>query len=641
MTNYVYKEQSAYMSGNNNNQAVYYFHQGTNYESYRYYGAHPFEKDGESGAVFRVWAPAARAVAVAGDFNGWQRAPLERITDQGDWEGFVPGARDYDCYKYFITAADGRTLEKADPFAFHCQTPPSNASKFFDLSGYEWHDGEWQHRQVGDLFNSPMNIYEVHLGSWRRHADGNFFTYRELAEELPQYAREMGYTHLELMPVSEYPFDGSWGYQVTGYYAPTSRYGTPKDFMYFVDRCHQERIGVILDWVPAHFPKDSHGLMEFDGSCCYEDANPMRREHKEWGTRIFDFGKPEVQSFLISSAFQWLDVYHADGLRVDAVASMLYLDYGRRDGEWQPNSQGGRENLEAVAFLRKLNEQLLTRFPRAIMAAEESTAWPMVTKPASDGGLGFNFKWNMGWMNDSLSYCSTDPYFRAGCHNKLTFSMMYAFSENFILPISHDEVVHGKRSMIGRMPGDYEQQFANLRAFYAYMYAHPGKKLSFMGNEIAQFIEWRYYEELEWKLLSFDKHRRFHDFMKKLGNLYKDRKEFWEDDCSWEGFRWINPNDGGRNCLSFIRTAKDGRRIAVICNFSASAWHDYVIGVPEKGEYKVLLDSSDPEWGGSGTPRASYHSQDEPWLDFPHSLKLDMAPMTALYLEIPKKAKRR
>ena len=480
---------------------LFLFHQGTNYNAYDFMGAHFVCVNGKEGVMFRVWAPKADAVALTGDFNGWNpnACPMNKISEKGVYEIFVEGLKEFDCYKYAVIK-HGKIIFKSDPYAFHSETPPKTASKVYCLDGYEWHDGCFIAEKTAP-YDKAVNIYEVNLASWKRHADGSYYTYREYADELVDYVLNMGYTHIELMPVAEYPFDGSWGYQVTGYYSVSSRFGTPKDFMCFVDTCHKNGISVIVDWVPAHFPKDEHGLYEFDGTPCYENQGLDRQEHKAWGTRIFDWGRNEIQSFLISNAVFLFEKFHIDGLRVDAVASMLYLDYDRKAGEWTPNENGGNQNIQAIEFFKKLNSVIFGRFPNALMIAEESTAFPLITKPVDVGGLGFNFKWNMGWMNDVLSYMSCDPYFRSGCHNKLTFSMFYAFSENFILPISHDEVVHGKKSLLDKMPGNTEEKFANLRAFNIYMFAHPGKKLNFMGNEFGQFKEWDYREGLVFFML--------------------------------------------------------------------------------------------------------------------------------------------
>ena len=613
---------------------VYLFHQGTNAHAWELLGAHR-QLNGKT--TFCTWAPHAAAISVVGDFNGWDAAanPMTRLNEQGLWGATVELTHDYDCYKYQITTANGRTLYKADPFAFHTQTPPENASKIYRLAGYRWHDAEWMtERAAQDARSLPVNIYELHIGSWRRNADGNYYSYLQLAEELPTYLTEMGYTHVELLPPTEHPYDGSWGYQVTGYYAPSSRYGTPHDFMALVDALHEAGIGVIMDWLPAHFPKDEFGLYEYDGACCYEYSDPAKWEHKDWGTRVFDFGRTEVQSFLTSSANFWAHTYHIDGIRVDAVASMLYLDYGRQEGEWRPNINGGRENLEAVAFLRKLNSAVLSEHPGFLMIAEESTAWPLVTRPPEIGGLGFNFKWNMGWMNDTLFYTSLDPYFRSYNHDKLTFSMMYAFSENFVLPISHDEVVHGKGSLLNKMPGDYNQKFAGLRTFMGYMMTHPGKKLLFMGCEFGQFIEWDYHKQLDWMLLDYESHRKTKDYIRALNHYYLAHPALWQVEDNWDGFRWLNADDNTRSVITYYRADEKGKKSLVLCNFAASRWEDYRMGVPEAGTYRVALCSEEEQYGGAGFDRETlYRSEEQPLGQWAHSITLDVPPLSCMILE--------
>lgn len=617
---------------------VYLFKQGTNFESYRFFGAHPAVQGGREGVLFTVWAPHAKKVSVEGDFNDWdpEANPLTDPDKSGIWQGFVEELPEYAMYKYAITTQTGEQLLKADPYAFHTETRPGNCSKVYDLSGYSWQDEAWcSDRSHKDIVNTPVNIYELHAGSWRTHADGNPLSYAQLAEQLVPYIKEMGYTHVELMPMAEYPFDGSWGYQVTGYYAPTSRYGTPKDFMAFVDTMHQNGIGVIMDWVPAHFPKDAFGLYKFDGENCYEDADPLRSEHKEWGTMVFDYGRNEVKSFLISNALYWLREYHLDGLRVDAVASMLYLDYNRQNGEWRPNIHGGNENLEAIEFLRTLNAAVFERLPGAMMIAEESTAWPMVTRPGKEGGLGFNFKWNMGWMNDMLRYMSTDPLFRAGNHDKLTFSFMYAFSEHFVLPISHDEVVHGKCSLIGKMPGEYEEKFANLRTFFGYMMAHPGKKLLFMGQEFGQFIEWNEAKELDWLLLSYEKHAQLANYVKTLNHFYTETPALWQIDYSWEGFQWVVADDKDQSIIVFRRLDDDGREVLIACNFTPVARPGYRFGVPRAGTYKELLSSDAVEFGGTGLHNPPIRAKKKAAHGQEYSIEVTLPPMSTVYFSVP------
>ncbi len=605
------------------------FSTGTCSRAYEFMGCHKMKE----GFIFRVWAPNATGVCLVGTFNNWDisACPMHSI-GYGVWEATAKNANVYDEYKYYIKKQDGGFVYKSDPYAFHACTRPENSSKVYDLDGFEWTDSEYQKaKKKVQSTKQPMNIYEVHLGSWLQHEDGNFLSYTDMAEKLVKYVKKMNYTHVELLPVSEYPFDPSWGYQVTGYFAPTSRYGTPKDFMKFVDTFHQAGIGVILDWVGAHFPKDENGLYEFDGSCLYESSDPLRNEHPDWKTRIFDYSRFEVKSFLISNVVYWLDKYHIDGIRVDAVASMLYLDYGRRDGEWRPNQYGGNYNLDAIQFLRDMNRAAFSFNPHVCMIAEESTAFPMVTKPDYDGGLGFNFKWNMGWMNDLLGYMSQDPLFRKGRHNDLTFSMTYAFSENYILPLSHDEVVHGKCSMIGKMPGEYEDKFANLRAFYAYMMAHPGKKLSFMGNEFAQFIEWNYEKPLEWFMLKHEKHKKMQTFVKDLNSFYLNNKPFWENDSDWQGFRWIAHDDHEQSVISFIRRDESGNEVIVVCNFCPVERKNYRIGVPKIGEYKPILSSDSAKYGGSGTRLRKVKSKAIKMHGFDQSISITLPPLSTVY----------
>ncbi len=595
------------------NNALYLFHQGTYYNSYEFMGCHLGEKDGVKGAFFRVYAPNAKSISVVGDFNGWNQDAnkMQKIKGgAGVWEEFVPNCQIYQNYKYLVTSKSGTQIFKSDPYAFHSQTNGDTASKVYDLGGYNWGDESYRKvKKSQNHYEQPMNIYEVNLCSWKRYEDGNYFSYRKLADELIPYVVEMGYTHIELMPLTEYPYDGSWGYQPTGYFSVTSRFGTPHDFMYFVDKCHQSNIGIILDWVPAHFPKDAHGLVEFDGTCVYEYDSWDRKEHKSWGTRRFNYGKTEVQSFLISSAMFFLNIYHIDGIRVDAVASMLYLDYDKKQGEWVPNSYGNNEHLEAIAFLQKLNSAVFAEHKNAIMIAEESTAWPLVTKPPYVGGLGFNYKWNIGWMNDTLEYVALDPFFRKDNHNKITFSFMYAFSENFILPISHDEVVYGKGSLINKMSGDYDQKFNAVRAFYGYMMAHPGKKLTFMGTEFGQFSEWDNTKGLDFMLLSYPKHDALHNYFKKLNWFYLTNSEFYEVDCSWDGFEWVIADDKTNNVAVFTRKNKKGEQIVAVCNFSPVKLENYNVYL-QQGTYKEVFNSDDVEFGGTGLTNGDVQTQE-------------------------------
>lgn len=625
------------MAVNNNNLndfPLYLFYQGKNYEAYKFFGVHSRKKGRGKCFVFRVWAPNAVSVSVVGDFNKWDRSsdPMELIAD-GIWEAEISGLSQFDIYKYSIQTSDGRTILKADPYSSHFETRPGTASKIYE-SSYEWSDKAWyEEKKKRIIYKSPVNVYEVHLSSWKKNDSGEFIDYISFANNIIPYLKKMSYTHIEFMPLTEYPYDGSWGYQVTGYFAPTSRYGTPDDCKKMIDMFHNAGIGVILDWVPAHFPKDAAGLYEFDGTCCYEYTDERKKEHKAWGTRVFDYGKAEVCSFLISSANYWFDEFHVDGLRVDAVASMLYLDYDRRDGEWAANIYGGNENLEAVEFLKHLNEAVFSKHPEALMIAEESTAWPLVTKPTDIGGLGFNFKWNMGWMNDMLSYMSLDPIYRSFNHDKLTFSFFYAFSENYILPISHDEVVYGKCSMINKMPGEYDQKFASYRAFLAYMMSHPGKKLLFMGQEFGQMNEWNYQTQLDWNLMDFDSHRNLLNYSEKLNKFYLDNSPFWQNDDSWGGFSWISNDDYKQSVIAFRRIDDNGDEVISVCNFVPVERHDYRIGVPYKGRYKLVFNTDAVEFGGSGVTEKTFKSENTSMHGFDNSISMTLAPLSVIYLK--------
>lgn len=615
-------------------QTKYLFHQGTNYRSYNYLGSHFAKKGKDRGVIFRVWAPNAESVSVVGDFNGWDKTANVMKKDGGIFELFVKGLKQYDNYKYCVKSQNSEVL-KADPYAFHAETTPETASKIYDLDGYKWRDGEYMENLGGQAHHKPMNIYEVNLLSFMRKENGDYYSYRELEKVLVPYVKKHGYNYVEMMPVTEYPFDGSWGYQVTGYFAVTSRLGTPKDFMSLVDAFHRENIGVILDWVPAHFPKDEFGLYEFDGAPLYENHGWDRIEHKSWGTRRFDYGRTEVQSFLISSAFIFFDKYHIDGIRVDAVASMLYLDYDKKPGEWLPNQYGDNKNIEAIEFIKKLNKSVHEAYPYAIMIAEESTAYPYVTKPVDEGGLGFDYKWNMGWMNDVLSYVAVDPLFRKYDHNKLNFSMMYAFSEHYILPISHDEVVHGKKSLLDKQFGSYEDKFAGVRAFMGYMIAHPGKKLMFMGSEFGQFKEWNYKEGLEFFLKDYEKHNKLDRFFTELNKFYLANEALYGDDDGWDGFEWIAADDADKNSLAFIRKSGKSEIIAAI-NFSG-ADIKYRIGV-EKGGYKVVFDSDKQIYGGDGKSRKRiYNAEAISSNGKDYSIEIDMPKLSFKYLVPVKK----
>ncbi len=621
----------------------YLLAQGTHLHIYERLGAHIMEVNGRTGVRFAVWAPSALRVSVVGNFNNWdgRRHPMRFYHNSGIWEIFIPNIGEGELYKYEIrTRYMNYTVTKTDPVGFFSEMRPKTASIVWDINKYQWNDAEWlAQRSQRQALNAPISVYEVHLGSWRRKLENGIWawlTYRELAEQLVPYVKEMGYTHIELLPVAEHPFDGSWGYQVTGYFAPTSRYGTPEDFMHFVDTCHQAGIGVIVDWVPAHFPTDQHGLSFFDGTHLYEHADPRKGAHPDWGTLIFNYGRYEVRQFLISNAIFWADKYHIDGLRVDAVASMLYLDFSRQPGEWVANRYGGRENLEAIEFIRAFNDRLHTLYPDVLTIAEESTAWPAVTQPPSAGGLGFNLKWNMGWMHDTLRYMSNDPVYRAYHQGTLTFSLLYAFSENFMLAFSHDEVVHLKRSMLDKMPGDVWQKFANLRLLYGYQWAHPGKKLLFMGGEFGQWQEWSEARSLDWHLLEQDgKHRGLQLFMQALNRLYVIEPALHEQDSSWEGFQWIDFRDAQRSILAFARIAPStGEQILIVCNFTPVVRQAYRLGVPEPGSYTEILNSDARQYGGAGiVNNEPMPSEQVSWQERPYSITFTLPPLGVVYLK--------
>ena len=619
--------------------ALEVFHTGDSVRAYNFLGAHLVNRNDKNGVVFRVWAPTARSVSVAGDFNNWNNeANYMYNIGYGVWEVFVEGVKEFCTYKYCIESEYGDRLMKADPYAFHAQTRPGQASVVYDIESYSWNDSEWfNKRKENNISSSPMNIYEIHAGSWRKYPDGNFFNYQKLADELIPYLKEMHYTHVQLMPIMEYPYDGSWGFQTTGYYAPTSRYGTPSDFMAFVDKLHGEGIGVILDWVPSNFPTDDFGLARFDGSPLYESNDPKTSKRDSWGTCLFNYARFEVTSFLVSCAMFWLDKYHIDGLRIGALSSMLYLDYGKSEGEWEPNKFGGKENLDAVDFVKRLNTAVHMYHPDVMMFAEENTSWPKLTHKIEDGGLGFDFKWNMGWMNDMLHYMSLNSMWRPFNHDSLTFSFYYAFSEKFLLPISHDEVSHGKGSLIKQMPGKYDEQFAGVRAFITYMYAHPGKKLVFMGTEIGQFDEWNHEEAIQWDLLEFKKHKKLRTFFKELNKFYLDCKPLYELDTVWKGFDWIHHDDYTNSVIAFKRTDKNGDEIVSVCNFQPIRRDEYCIGVPKYGLYDEVFNSDEERFGGSGVVNGNNIKTKVMKIHgFDQGLSLTLPPLSVIYLRCAK-----
>ena len=619
----------------------YLFAQGTHYEIYKKMGAHPCKMDGKDGVYFSVYAPNAVAVYVVGDFNGWKEwdIPLTKLGPGGIWAGFVEGVKEYQYYKFFIQAQDGSTLYKADPYANFAEKRPGTASRIYNLEGFDWTDSKWmKNRDKSDMFKEPLAIYECQIGSFMKHPgkeDGGYYSYREFTDRIVEYLKEMKYTHIELMGIAEHPFDGSWGYQVTGYYAPTSRYGEPKDFMYLVNTLHNNGIGVILDWVPAHFAKDAHGLSNFDGGAVYEHPDPRLGEHPEWGTKIFNYGKTEIKNFLIANVFYWIDMFHIDGVRVDAVASMLYLDYGKKDGEWVANKYGGNKNLEAIEFFKHLNSIVHKEYPGFMTIAEESTAWPKVTGPVEEDGLGFSFKWNMGWMHDFCEYMKLDPYFRKDNHYNMTFAMSYNEYENYILPLSHDEVVHLKCSMVEKMPGYKVDKYANLRTGYTFMFGHCGKKLLFMGQDFGQEREWSEERELDWYMLENPLNRGLKDYVCELLKIYRKYPCMYTDDNSWKGFEWINADDKDRSTYSFIRrTEADSKCLLFITNMTPMKWEGYKLGVPKDGTYKLILNSDDARFGGSGTPVETKYKAVKDLCDYKdYSITLDIPPYSAFVLE--------
>lgn len=616
------------------------FSDGDAVRAYDFLGAHFINLDGRNGVIFRVWAPNAITVSLVGDFNNWnQKANYMYKIGGGVWELFIENLNEFAVYKFCIETVDHTKILKSDPFAFHCQTRPENASKVFNINQYVWHDSYWmENRQNTSSPDKPMNIYEIHAGSWKKYPDGNYFNYQKMADELIPYLKEMNYTHVQLMPLMEYPYDPSWGYQTTGYFAATSRYGTPCDLMALIDRCHMEGIGVIMEIVPSNFPKDDYGLYKFDGTCLYEDNNPKKGQRDSWGTCLFNFQRYEVISFLISAVMFWFDKYHIDGMRIGAVSSMLYLDYGKKDGEWVPNRFGGNENLEAIDFIKRLNKAVHMYHPSALTFAEENTSWPKLTLPIEEGGLGFDYKWNMGWMNDTLHYMSLDPLWRPFNHDNLTFSFFYAFSEKFILPISHDEVAHGKGSLISKMPGDYDSKFAGVRAFITYMYAHPGKKLVFMGCEIGQFDEWDSDSGIQWDLLKFEKHNALYTFFKAINKFYIEHKPLYELDNTPKGFEWIHRNDYTQSVIAFRRTDSDGNEIIAVCNFQPTVHENYMIGVPHFGEYEEIFNSDLTEFGGTGVSNTGTLTTVPMKIHgYKQGLSLTLPPLGVIYLKCTKK----